>query len=164
MRYALWLLIALAEMGSAQWRHFGAEAQSSSLVRDMLAGHNAVRTEVGVAPLAWSDHLATLSQTWADALLAGRKFAHSQNSAYGENLFEITGAAASPAQVVGVWAGESRQYEYSSNHCRGVCGHYTQLVWSGTREVGCAVARGHGREVWVCEYDPPGNWAGKRPY
>jgi len=26
------------------------------------------------------------------------------------------------------------------------------------------VARGAGREVWVCNYDPPGNWIGKRPY
>ena len=26
------------------------------------------------------------------------------------------------------------------------------------------LARGRGREVWVCNYDPPGNWAGRRPY
>lgn len=61
MRYTLWLLIALAAMGSAQWRHFGAEAQSPALVRDMLAGHNGVRAEVGLAPLAWSDHLAAFA-------------------------------------------------------------------------------------------------------
>jgi pathogenesis-related protein 1 len=66
--------------------------------------------------------------------------------------------------VVGAWAGESRNYDYASNKCRGVCGHYTQIVWAGTREVGCAVATGGGRQVWVCNYDPPGNWIGKRPY
>src|SRR5258708_3683246 len=85
------------------------------------------------------------------------------HSTYGENLFDINGAAASSAEVVNTWASESRNYDYSSNRCRGMCGHYTQIIWGDTKEVGCAVARGGGREVWGCNYDPPGNWARKRP-
>jgi uncharacterized protein YkwD len=167
MRHATWFLIVLAATGSAQWRHFGEgppAATPSSLARDMLARHNAVRARVGMPPLAWSDRLAARSQDWADTLLARGQFIHRPNSTYGENLFEITGATASPAQVVDAWAEESRNYDYTSNRCSGVCGHYTQIVWRDTKEVGCAVARGRGREVWVCNYDPPGNWAGRRPY
>jgi pathogenesis-related protein 1 len=156
MRHARWLLIVLAGTGGAQWRHFGEG--------DMLAAHNAVRSRVGVAPLRWSVRLAARAQEWADNLLAHRRFAHRPNSPYGENLFEMMGAAASSAQVVNAWAEESRNYDYSSNRCRGMCGHYTQIVWSETREVGCAVARSVGREVWVCNYDPAGNVVGKRPY
>jgi pathogenesis-related protein 1 len=159
MRHTFWLLLVLAGTGVAQSRHFG-----EGRVRDMLALHNAVRARVGMAPLAWSDRLAAGSQDWADTLLARKQFVHRPRSTYGENLFEVIGATASSAEVVNTWAGESRNYDYSSNRCRGVCGHYTQLVWSDTREVGCAVARGGGREVWVCNYDPPGNWAGRRPY
>jgi uncharacterized protein YkwD len=162
-----WLLIVLAGTGGAQWRRFG-EGQPaiapSSLARDMLAVHGAVRARVGVAPLAWSDRLAARAQDWADTLLARNQFVHRPNSTYGENLFEITGAVASSAEVVNAWAAESRNYDYRSNRCRGVCGHYTQIVWAGTEEVGCAVARDGRREVWVCNYDPPGNWAGQRPY
>ena len=29
---------------------------------------------------------------------------------------------------VGAWAAESRSYDYPSNRCSGVCGHYTQIV------------------------------------
>jgi uncharacterized protein YkwD len=134
------------------------------MAREILAAHNAVRARVGTAPLAWSDRLAGHSQDWADTLLAHRQFVHRPKSSYGENLFEITGAAASPGQVVNAWAAESRNYEYRSNGCRGVCGHYTQIVWGETKEVGCGVARVAGREIWVCNYDPPGNWVGKRPY
>ncbi len=119
---------------------------------------------MGTAPLAWSERLAARAQEWADFLLASKKFVHRPNPIYGENLFEITGGGASAAEVVNDWAGESRDYDYKSNKCRGVCGHYTQIVWSTTKEVGCGVARGGGREVWVCNYDPPGNWVGKRPY
>jgi len=120
---AVWLLILLAGSGEAQTRRFG-----ESLVRDMLAGHNAVRAQVGVAPLTWSDRLAARAQDWADTLLARRQFVHQPNLHYGENLFKITGASASPAQVVKAWAAESRDYDSNSNQCRGVCGHYTNRM------------------------------------
>ena len=67
-----WLLIVFAGTGGAQWRRFG-EVQPalapSSLARDMLAVHGAVRERVGVAPLAWSDRLAARAQDWAGTLL-----------------------------------------------------------------------------------------------
>jgi pathogenesis-related protein 1 len=167
MRQAIWFLSMFAGIGSAQWRHYGQRPPAraaSSLARDMLAAHNAVRVHVGVPPLAWSNRLAARSQDWANTLLARNQFIHRPNSTYGENLFEITGATASPARVVYAWAAESGNYDYISNRCRGVCGHYTQIVWGDTKEVGCAVARGRGREILVCNYDPPGNWVGRRPY
>ena len=161
MRYAFWLLLVLAGSGDAQSQPVIAP---TSLPRDMLDAHNAVRARAGVAPLLWSRRLAARSQDWAGALLARGQFVHRPNSSYGENLFEIRGAVASPAQVVAAWAAESRNYDYRSNRCHGICGHYTQIVWADTKEVGCATARSRGREVWVCDYAPAGNWAGKRPY
>jgi len=134
------------------------------MARDMVAIHNTVRAQVGTSPLTWSDRLAAVAQEWANGLLASGKFVHSHNPDYGENLYEIRGAAATPAVVVKAFADESRDYDYRSNSCRSVCGHYTQVVWNDTKEVGCAVARGGGREVWVCEYYPPGNWEGRKPY
>jgi uncharacterized protein YkwD len=130
----------------------------------MLAGHNAVRKAVGVPALTWSAQLAAFAQQWANELIAHGQFVHRRNSPYGENLYEITGARTTPAEVVNQWASESKNYRYESNSCRGVCGHYTQIVWRDTRRVGCAVARDAKTEVWVCNYDPPGNWIGKRPY
>jgi pathogenesis-related protein 1 len=167
MRPVLWLLVTFAGTGDAQWRHFSDEpaaVASAALAREMLAAHNAVRAHAGVPPLAWSDQLARLSQDWAQKLLSHKQFKHRPDSKYGENLFEISGAGASPAEVVRYWAMEAVDYDYASNHCRRQCGHYTQLVWADTREVGCAVARNRERAVWVCNYDPPGNWIGKRPY
>jgi uncharacterized protein YkwD len=132
---------------------------------EMLAAHNAVRARLKLPPLKWSERLAGVSQQWASTLVARGQFVHNPDSSYGENLFAVTGAAAAPAQVVKAWASEARNYDYRGNKCRaGQCGHYTQIVWRDTSEVGCGVARGGGREVWVCNYDPPGNWVGERPY
>jgi pathogenesis-related protein 1 len=167
MRLGLGILILITATAGAQWRHFGEErpaATSSVFSRDILAAHNMIRSRVNVPPLVWSGRLASIAQAWAINLLARNDFFHRADPHYGENLFEITGATASSGEVVSDWASESQSYNYSSNNCRGVCGHYTQIVWRNTKEMGCAIARGNGREVWVCNYDPPGNWTGERPY
>jgi len=142
---------------------FGVSAESQ-IAREMLAAHNAVRSKVGVPPLAWSEDLAHLAQNWADTLLANGKFEHRPNNPYGENIYEATGFHATPADVVGMWAAEASHYDYKTNRCRGVCGHYTQVVWRDTKQTGCGVARNARREVWVCDYEPPGNIISHRPY
>jgi uncharacterized protein YkwD len=136
----------------------------ASIAQAMLDAHNAIRARVGVPPLVWSDQLAQVAQDWANHLIATGRFGHRPNNRYGENLYSISGGTVSPAQVVGYWAEEARGYDLRSNSCSGVCGHYTQIVWGSTRTVGCAVATNRRREVWVCNYDPPGNIAGYRPY
>src|ERR1019366_1801077 len=132
---------------------------------EMLAAHNQVRAGVRLPPLTWSPELAALAQQWANELLASGKFAHRPKHQYGENLFEIRGGRSSPTEVVASWAAEARNYDLARNTCRAraQCGHYTQIVWCNTKEVGCGAARLPGREVWVCNYDPPGNWAVSGP-
>jgi pathogenesis-related protein 1 len=137
---------------------------SVNCIADILAAHNAARARAKVPPLTWSDKLAAEAQRWANRLLAGNKFDHNPDSPYGENLFDIRGDSATPRLVVSSWDSESKDYNYATNTCRKVCGHYTQIVWASTKQLGCGVARNSKREVWVCNYDPPGNWTGKRPY
>ena len=139
---------------------------AGAAAREMLAAHNAVRARVKVPPLTWSNKLESIARQWAASLISSGKFEHRPDSNYGENLFEIRGSSASPAQVVNSWAGEAADYDAAKNSCRAgaQCGHYTQVVWRDTKQAGCAMARAGTREVWVCEYDPPGNWQGQRPY
>lgn len=132
--------------------------------QQMLAAHNAARMRVGVSPLAWSEQLAKRARQWAGALLANDDFSHERNLQYGQNLFEISGRSATAYYVVSAWASEAKNYSYRSNTCSGRCGHYTQVVWRDTKLLGCGIARNRTREVWVCDYDPPGNIVGERPY
>jgi len=141
-------------------------AAGSSVEKQMLDAQNAVREKVGVRPLAWSDKLARVAQDWADRLVKEGSFRHRPDSPWGQNLYAVTGSEYLPQQIVNGWAAEAKDFDYPANRCREdrMCGHYTQLVWRNTREVGCAVARGGNREVWVCEYSPKGNYIGMRPY
>jgi len=137
--------------------------QVNVIAGEMLGAHNAIRSRMNLPPFRWSDKLATYSQKWADTLLVKNRSEHNPDSPYGENIF-ITGSGATSTKVVHEWASESRDYNYRTNECSGDCGHYTQIVWRNSREVGCAAARGAQREISVCSYDPPGNYRNEWPF
>lgn len=161
--------IIFAGFTSAQWRRFGdapeEKPKQGSISSNMLAAHNQVRARLGVPPLAWSRKLAGSAQEWANFLLNQQDIFHRERPMYGENLYRIDGGTVTPGQAVQAWASEAKYYDRRTNSCRGGrCGHYTQIVWRDTKAVGCAVARKSGTEVWVCEYYPPGNIVGEKPY
>lgn len=132
--------------------------------REILNAHNQWRKHVGVAPLQWSADLAIHAQEWAHRLLATGKFEHRESGGYGENIFMTQGRQWTAAEVVNRWASEAKNYNHATNQCQGVCGHYTQIVWRDTTQMGCGIARSSRREIWVCNYNPPGNFVGERPF
>lgn len=135
--------------------------------QEILDAHNRWRSQVNVPPLRWSKKLADRAQAWADnpAAQAGGGLVHSSGgpSGAGENM---AASSDSVTEMVNMWGREGRDYDYTTNSCRGdACGHYTQVVWGNTTELGCGVAphRIYGR-LLVCNYSPPGNFNGERPY
>lgn len=134
---------------------------------ELLSEHNKWRKQVGVADLKWSVELERVAQNWANKLSRqyGCKMMHSDNE-FGENIFWAN-YNVNAKRVVDYWAAERFYYDYSTNSCRAgkSCGHYTQIVWRDTIEVGCAKARcSNSEEIWVCNYRPAGNIRNKRPY
>lgn len=139
---------------------------SKEEIKEVVAAHNEWRAKVGVPPLEWSDELAEVALKWGKQLKKeGCAFKHSHNPNYGENLFWGTTGFYGPKDVVEAWGNEVKDYNYEKNSCSGVCGHYTQVVWKTTERVGCAkIVDCNGSDIWVCNYDPPGNWRGQKPY
>lgn len=136
-------------------------AQADSIVKE----HNKWRAEVGVAGLTWSDELAASSQKWVDYLVkSGCRFEHS-DSDYGENIFYRYDDG-SCLEAVLSWAEEKPNYSgFPVGENNGDYGHYTQIVWYNTRQVGCAKAECRdGKQLWVCQYYPAGNWVGEKAY
>jgi len=132
----------------------------------MLKAHNEVRAERQIPPLKWSPRMADLAQEWAEHLARLGKLEHDLNRKVGQNLFASFGARRGPAFVVEQWAGEAADYDERRFRCSAgaVCGHFTQLIWRNTREVGCGVAVRGDNQFWVCYYNPPGNFIGEHPY
>ncbi|MEM7017527.1 MAG: ricin-type beta-trefoil lectin domain protein [Pseudomonadota bacterium] len=144
-----------------------AAAEPEGVFNGIVAAHNAFRTEVGVAPLQWSASIAAYAQEWADHLKANENCALKHRGAgrlYGENI--AGGGVVSPQVAVRLWGGEKAFYDGTTHACQAgqVCGHYTQIVWRSTTELGCGMASCGGISVLVCSYSPPGNYRGQNPY
>jgi pathogenesis-related protein 1 len=149
---------------------------------EFIQSHNHWRAKVGVnEKLAHSMELQTSAQNWANYLMKNNhcQMKHSEpHGKYGENIYWASALnwsdghnelqKISPQNVVDSWGSEVAHYNYKSNSCLPgkMCGHYTQMVWRDTKKVGCAVAvcENAQQQIWVCQYQPAGNWIGRFPY
>ncbi|MDB5430745.1 MAG: Cysteine-rich secretory protein family protein [Caulobacter sp.] len=149
-----------------------AAAAPTAAVRDqLLAAHNVERDRLGLPPLTWNPDLAGHAQAWADHLVSLGALQHSANetrTGEGENLWMGTAGYYNPTAMVGSWADERADFTYGVFPDVGAdwhkVGHYTQMVWRNTTQVGCAIATGGGWDYLVCRYSPPGNYMGEKPY
>ncbi|KQK02078.1 pathogenesis-related protein 1-like [Brachypodium distachyon] len=163
--------VSVAAAAAAGTQGLGAWADAL----EFLYYHNAVRMARWEPPLAWSPRLESYARWWAaqrraDGCALRHSFPDGQ-FALGENIFWGSGAAASwrPGDAVKEWAAEGVDYSYAANACAPgrECAHYTQIVWRRTALLGCArvVCGDDGGGVFMtCNYYPPGNVVGERPY
>lgn len=131
----------------------------------VLLEHNRARERVGVGPLVWNPRIADMAGRHAERLARTCRLEHSGLRGYGENLFMGTVGFFGPADGIHSWIEEGRYYDHHANSGHGMTvGHYTQVVWRETTDVGCGQAVGCGNLWMVCNYSPPGNYIGRRPY
>jgi len=146
--------------------------------QEMLDMHNALRAGEGASDmvkLRWNDDLAKQAQSAASAC----KFAHTSDRDnkfgfrhIGQNIYVATHGFQS-GYPVKHWWDEKTDYDYGSLSCaKGEhCGHYTQVVWAGTTDVGCGVSWcnniggwNHAGYIVFCNYGPGGNYRGRKPF
>ncbi len=140
----------------------------SADAQTILTAHNGHRAKHCVSDLTWSAQLAAGAQAWASACKSNGSggFAHSSEAwssenGFGENLYWGTNATATSA--VEWWYGEIRNYNFAAPTWNGSVGHFTQVVWRNSAQVGCAMASCGGMNLWVCRYAPTGNWNVNKP-
>jgi uncharacterized protein YkwD len=152
---ALLLMTMLLSLGCASKP--GPET-SQQEADEWVKAHNRFRTQHNAPPVKWSERLASSAQKVADHCPSG----HSKTS-YGENLAWVS-VPKPVSDVVRLWYGEVEKYDFSNPGFSPQIGHFTQVVWKGTTEIGCARNTGCSTRisnVWVCHYNPPGNYQGR---
>ena len=182
----LTLVVICAAGNSASGSGLSAGTRSSSSGSPPASGspdaqayvdaHNAVRAALQkpagysgpwtpLPPVTWSDELASSAQGWADHLHDTMKcgLMHDPDTRYGENL--AAGKKVDATKAVRMWAGEFGKYRYAPKYVFETdSGHYTQLVWRKTTQIGCGRATCGRNAVGVCRYSPPGHHIDKAPY
>jgi hypothetical protein len=157
---------------------------TSTDITNLVNEHNKCRANVNppagnMQTISWSSTLQTTAQNYANNCTSsdGILLSHNPNRGtdVGENIYATTGGPqADPVQATDDWDSESANYDYSKNYCEGApynyltnpnwgsCGHYTQLVWATTTQVGCGRVYCPNLQYpynIVCDYYTAGNIA-----
>lgn len=150
--------------------------RSERLLRDiMLTAHNEERRRYGIPALEWDPALAADAARYAGQMAQSNIFRHSMKSGRakpsGENLWMGPRRLYSYEVMVGSFLDERKYFrskgklpDFSTSGRWQDVGHYTQMIWRGTRKLGCALGDGQSYEYLVCRYFPAGNVYGMGPF
>ncbi|CCE64777.1 hypothetical protein TPHA_0I02760 [Tetrapisispora phaffii CBS 4417] len=135
------------------------DSSLSDFANEMLNAHNAKRAlHQDTNSLEWSSDLASYAQNYADNYDCSGTLTHSGGS-YGENL----AAGYDGADAVEAWYSEISSYDFSNPAYSSSTGHFTQLVWKSSTQVGCGFKQCN--NDWgtyiICSYNPAGNYIGQ---
>uniref|UniRef100_A0A8C7DRJ6 SCP domain-containing protein n=1 Tax=Naja naja TaxID=35670 RepID=A0A8C7DRJ6_NAJNA len=150
------------------------DIENAHFIEECVSVHNRFRSSVdppasNMKRMSWDHDLAKTALGWANRCqfnhnpdLKSPGKAHPNFTAVGENIwtgsiwyFNVTSALTN-------WYDEVQYYNYATQRCKDVCGHYTQMVWAKTYKVGCAVhfcpiVQGFGGSNaahFICDYGP----------
>ncbi|XP_048203594.1 LOW QUALITY PROTEIN: cysteine-rich secretory protein 2-like [Perognathus longimembris pacificus] len=146
--------------------------------REIVNKHNDLRKSVSppasnMLKMQWSLEATGNAQKWANkcTLEHSQQEDRKTRTKCGENLY----MSSDPINLVSViqnWFNEREGFTYGigPKTPNSAVGHYTQLVWYSTYQVGCGVAYCPSQEMlkyyYVCQYCPAGNNVNKKkmPY
>lgn len=148
-------------------------SMSDAEIAEILKVHNAARAAVGTPPLKWNCALANFAQNWANKDLWGHSTGTQRENIIpgvyaGENLSADANPGTTLTQMMQGWLEEKPNWNNGAKTCTPgtVCGHYTQMVWRQTTDIGCGINRKSSTmgDEWkgqasylVCNYSPGGN-------
>ena len=170
------LIICISQSAYSQnTSQYTASKFTSDDISQFLDHHNKARGELNLAPLKWNKNIAAYAQEWAEFLANKKKCKLMHRDALnknpmdlGENLYWISsGENFQAVQAAVAWYSEKSFFNnqpFSYNMADKV-GHYTQMIWSGTTELGAGKATcPSGAVIIVANYNPMGNTIGQLAY
>lgn len=131
---------------------------------ELLKSHNEIRTQHGAPSLKWNSKLAAEAQSWAEDLASRNCIQPSSSNDYGENIAYMSGGQLTGRKVTDMWYEEHDKYSFRNPGFSSTTGHFTQIVWQNSKEMGAGKAvSSSGAQFVVARYQPPGNVRGQFP-
>ena len=134
--------------------------------KEALSVHNDYRSNHNAPPLKLNSKLNDIAQNYAEQLAKKDTMVHSKNKMdgqdLGENLFMCGGYMITGKDMTKAWYDEIYDYDFKKPDFKSGTGHFTQVVWVGSKEVGFGAAKSKsGNYYGVANYFPPGNYIGE---
>jgi len=128
-----------------------------SFGKEALEAHNNFRKAHQAPPLTWSSALARDAEAWAKQIAREGRLRH-DDTKDGENVFMVFGREIDGNDAVNSWYSEVKDYNFSKSGYQSNTGHFTQVVWKGSKELGIGRAKSADGKVFVVgRYRPAGN-------
>ena len=145
------------------------KSKIKKFITDALKTHNDLREKHGVKPLKISEDLNQIAQKHAEHLAKINKIELSnniyKNEYLGENLFCCSGNEIQGEAMTMSWYNEINKYNFNNPGFSIDAGHFTQIVWKDTKEVGFGFAKSkNGIYYGVANYFPTGNINNKQDF
>ena len=147
---------------------------------ELVELHNELRAREGAVDMeliTWNNRLASQAAKWAAKCTWGQAILRAEpdfKEEIGQNVWAVEGNTITVTDGIHAFYNEKQECEGEDLAVDiSYCANYTQLVWSTTRQIGCAVHRceplvGKGFNFnamyLVCNYGPAGNWEGEKPF
>ncbi|KAJ8733234.1 hypothetical protein PYW08_001532 [Mythimna loreyi] len=186
------VLFTSARCFNEEDNHVKVISLSCEQVRAFVDGHNArryriARGEVAGQPAAsdmnmmvWDEELSAKASRWVKKNLHKHnpdKSVRSKRFTVGENMYRYSTTnpkyVLQPDSALESWFNEHVNYTFGPIQMSDFqkdyqIGHYTQMVWSKSVYIGCAISQtfknGWNKFFVVCNYGPAGNFLGQKPY
>lgn len=107
------------------------------------------------------------AREWAEQIAKDGKMTHRPDCMYGENIFMMwssdPSALPTAREVCKKWYDEINDYNFTLESRTLKAGHFTQMIWKESTNMGIAIAKGKhsGKTYVVANYNPKGNFIGK---
>lgn len=128
-----------------------------SFGKSLLSATNKLRAKHGSPPMKWSPEAASKAQEWAAHLAKSGTLQHGNHKGMGQNLAYKMGQELSAGEFANMWYEEISDYDFNRPGFRSSTGHFTQMVWKSSTEMGAAIVTQGNRAYVVANYIPPGN-------
>ena len=131
-------------------------------IESALKKHNEYRALHKAEPLIISEDLNKIAQKYAEHIASINTMVHSKNKyngdSLGENIYWCSGMLINGADMTTSWYDEISDYRFNNPGFQSGTGHFTQVVWKGSKQVGFGYAQASdGGYYGVANYYPAGN-------
>ena len=122
---------------------------------------NSYRAKHGSPPLIYNTSMDSKTESWAQTMSSLGVLIHSiPNGEYGENLGQTN--VGGWESIVDAWYNEISQYNFSNPGFTPATGHFTQLVWVGSKSMSIGTSSDASGNLYVvARFSPPGNVLGQ---
>ena len=136
--------------------------KDSDLFNFVLAAikkHNIYRACHNAQPLLPNCEIMEISQKYAETMPSSHSGAEFHGDWMGENLYWITGKKPNGEDAVDAWYNEIVDYDFNSHTSKGgKVGHFTQLIWKNSKEIGVGYYCNNEKCCVSANYFPGGNY------